>query len=74
MVPENKDFGAYAGQGESKPPVAEGAIKEKMDNGKTVKFEVPDARGDNYRLFVYVYDGKGKIAVANVPFFIKPMN
>jgi hypothetical protein len=70
LVPENKDFGAYAGQGETKPPVAEGAIKEKMDNGQSVKFEVPDASGDNYRLFVYEYDGKGKIAVANIPFHL----
>ncbi|MEB2782252.1 glycoside hydrolase family 2 TIM barrel-domain containing protein [Algoriphagus sp. C2-6-M1] len=70
LVPENKAFGAYAGQGETKPPVAEGAIREKIENGKTVKFEVPDASGDNYRLFVYVYDGQGKIAVANIPFYV----
>lgn len=44
-----------------------------INNGKTVKFEVPKASGDNYRLFVYVHDGQGKIEVANIPFFIKPM-
>ncbi|WP_373493715.1 hypothetical protein [Aquiflexum sp.] len=71
LVPENKVFGAYAGQGETKPQVAEGAIKERIDNGKTVKFAVPDASGDNYRLFVYVYDGNGKVAVANIPFYVK---
>ncbi|WP_194777534.1 glycoside hydrolase family 2 TIM barrel-domain containing protein [Pararhodonellum marinum] len=70
LVQENKEFGAYAGQGETKPQVAEGAIKDRIDNGQTVKFEVPDASGDNYRLFVYVYDGKGKVAVANIPFHV----
>lgn len=71
LVPENKVFGAYAGQGETKPQVAVGAIKERIDNGKIVEFEVPDVSGDNYRLFVYVYDGKGKVAVANIPFHVK---
>jgi hypothetical protein len=43
-------------------------IKKIIDNAKTVEFEVPDASGDNYRLFVYVYDGRGKVAVAKSRF------
>jgi hypothetical protein len=70
LVPENKKFGAYAGQGETKPPVVEGAIIEELEGVKAVQFTVPEERGGNFRMFVYARDGLNKIAVANIPFHV----
>ena len=71
LVPENKNFGAYAGQGETKPEPVEDAVKSTAHNGKTAKFETPEAKGDVFRMFVYVYDGHDNVAVANIPFHVK---
>lgn len=38
--------------------------------GSTMKFVVPAVEGD-YRVFSYVYDGKGKVGNANFPFYVK---
>lgn len=35
-----------------------------------LKFKTPSKSGD-YRLFAYVYDGKGKVGNANFPFYVK---
>ncbi len=37
---------------------------------RTMSFKVPDQSGP-YRLFVYVYDGQGNAAHANIPFFVE---
>ncbi|MBR9998350.1 MAG: hypothetical protein KFF73_05230, partial [Cyclobacteriaceae bacterium] len=71
LVPENKNFGAYAGQGETKPPAVERAVRDKKENGRSIKFEVPLEKGSNLRLFVYVFDGHKNVAVANIPFHIQ---
>jgi len=66
LLPEPTKFGAYAGQGETKPIPVEGFILNQYD--KSIEFQVPSDQPVNYRLFVYVYDGQGHIATANIPF------
>ncbi len=68
LLPEPNEFAAYAGQGETKPAAIERFIKIAKDD--KIEFEVPaDAVGD-YRLFVYVYDDHGNVAVANIPLHV----
>ncbi len=69
LLPEPTQFGAYAGQGETKPEPVKDFIKS-HENG-SIKFQVPAGRGISYRLFVYIRDGHGHIAVANTPFYVK---
>lgn len=69
LLPVPEEFGAYAGQGETMPKPVKGFIQSK-ENGQ-IKFEVPDKAGRNYRLFVYVYDGHGNVAVGNIPFYVR---
>lgn len=71
LVPENKKFGAYAGQGEKKPQAVERAIIKKDAGGKTIKFMTPAEEGGNFRMFVYANDGNNNVAVANIPFHIQ---
>lgn len=59
----------YGGNGEPKPPTVPGLIKK--DNKANISFESPKKEGA-YRLFVYVYDGNGNWATANIPFYVKP--
>jgi hypothetical protein len=68
LLPEPTKFGAYAGQGETKPKPVDGFIKNKYNGG--IEFQVPSDQPVNYRLFVYVYDGQGHVAVANIPLYI----
>ena len=68
LLPEPTKFGAYAGQGETKPEPVKGFIVEKYNDG--IKFQVPPEQPINYRLFVYIYDGQGHVAVANIPFYV----
>ena len=70
LVPENKKFGAYAGQGETKPTPVVGSVTEKLEDGRHIKFLSPEEMGGNFRLFVYVNDGYNHSAVANIPFHI----
>jgi len=65
LLPEPTEFGAYAGQGETKPIPVDGFIIDKSNDG--IEFQVPPDQPVNYRLFVYVYDGQGHIATANIP-------
>ena len=68
LLPEPTEFGAYAGQGETKPTPVEGFIVKKYDDA--IDFRVPPDQAVNYRLFVYVRDGQGHIATANIPFYV----
>jgi hypothetical protein len=68
LLPEPTKFGAYAGQGETKPEGISDFIKVRK-NG-TIEFKVPEDAGRNYRLFVYISDGNGNIANANIPFYV----
>ena len=68
ILPEGTDF-PYGGGGEKKPGALSGLISE---GGKSkISFRSPEKEGA-YRLFVYVYDGKGHWATANVPFYVEP--
>ncbi len=66
ILKEGSDF-PYGGNGEKKPA----ALKELVnDNSKNkISFTSPDTEGA-YRLFVYVYDGMGNWATANLPFYV----
>jgi len=68
LLPEPTEFGAYAGQGETKPVPVEGFIVKKYEDA--IDFRVPPDQPTNYRLFVYVRDGQGHIATANIPFYV----
>jgi len=60
-------YASYAGQGEKEPQPVPGLIELKDAD---ILFSTPLNEGA-YRLFVYVYDGKGKFSTANLPFFVK---
>jgi hypothetical protein len=49
-------------------PVIEGLIDN--PNSKDIVLRAPKEKGA-YRLFAYVYDGKGSAAHANIPFYVK---
>ncbi len=49
------------------PAIIPGSIREA--GGRNVSFVAPDKPGP-YRLFVYVYDGIGGAATANMPFLV----
>jgi len=71
LVPENTEFGAYAGQGERKPAPVEGTIREVKEGGKLIQFRAPSEKDSNFRMFVYAKDGNNNVAVANIPFHIR---
>ncbi|MGE9294976.1 MAG: glycoside hydrolase family 2 TIM barrel-domain containing protein [Puniceicoccales bacterium] len=56
------------GDAESVPPSYPELIQE--NNGKQVVFKAP-SRSGAYRLFVYVRDGAGGAATANIPFYVE---
>ncbi len=56
------------GDREAEPPAHPEAFVEAR--GMEFAFKTPAAEGA-YRVFVYVYDGKGHAATANLPFFVK---
>jgi len=58
----------YAGMGEKHLPPIPGLI-EKSD-GSNAAFRAPTEEGA-YRLFVYVTDGHGNAATANIPFYVR---
>ena len=59
----------YGGGGEKKPEAVTGLIEDSSKN--SIRFKSPGEAG-SYRLFVYVYDGKGHWATANIPFYVNP--
>lgn len=67
LLPEATNVGE-GGDHEDKPDAMKLSYK---DIGKgTITFNTP-AKGGAYRLFVYVSDGKNKVATANIPFYVK---
>ncbi len=59
---------SQGGAKELEPPQVD--LKGLTEGKEAVQFISPSATGD-YRLFVYVYDGKGKVGNANIPFFVQ---
>lgn len=57
------------GDAESRPDGIRGLILSRK-NG-TMRFRAPSEEGP-YRLFVYVFDGKGHVAYTNIPFYVTP--
>jgi hypothetical protein len=68
VLVEGTDF-PYGGNGEKRPASIEGLIEDSTK--KEIRFKTPAKEGA-YRLFVYVYDGKGHWATANIPFHVEP--
>ena len=60
-------YASYAGQGEKVPEPVSGLINEEKAE---IHFTAPKDKGA-YRLFVYVYDGKGHFSTANLPFWVE---
>jgi hypothetical protein len=67
VLPEATDL-SQGGDRESRPKPISGLLKSASSNAGTLK--APSNSGA-YRLFVYVSDGKNKVATANIPFFVK---
>lgn len=69
MMPESRDIKS-GGDAESRPESMDIKTKgEGLPPGMLI-FRAPKKEGP-YRMFAYVSDGKGKSAVANIPFFVK---
>jgi hypothetical protein len=67
MLPESTDIKS-GGDKESRPEAVK--LPEKPnENENTFTFKSPTKEGP-YRLFMYIYDGKGKAATANIPIYI----
>ena len=64
--PEAK-YASYAGQGEVVPQPLPGLVTGKSSD---ISFMSPSETGA-YRLFVYVYDGKGHFSTGNLPFYVR---
>jgi len=64
--PEAK-YASYAGQGEIVPEPIPGLIR---GESSSISFMPPSETGA-YRLFVYVYDGKGHFSTGNLPFYVR---
>lgn len=60
--------GGYAGLGELRSKPTPELIRKA--GGGEVAFVAPKEEGE-YRLFVYVFDGQGNAATANIPFLVK---
>ncbi|KXX70968.1 glycoside hydrolase family 2 TIM barrel-domain containing protein [Flammeovirga sp. SJP92] len=58
---------SQGGAFEQEPPLIEMKVIENKDT--QITFKTPKKEGD-YRLFVYVYDEKGKVGTANIPFYV----
>lgn len=59
----------FAGEGEVRPEPLAGIFTGK--EGAKVQFKLPTEPGA-YRLYAYAFDGKGKAATANEPFYVNP--
>ena len=60
-------YASYAGQGEVVPEPVPNLIQVQSDR---ITFITPSESGA-YRLFVYVFDGKGHFSTGNLPFYVR---
>jgi len=68
ILPESTDIKA-GGDKESRPDPIAIEAKDGTTQG-TLFFKAPRKEGA-YRLFTYIYDGKGNAATANFPFYVE---
>jgi hypothetical protein len=68
VLEEGTNF-PYGGSGEKRPPTVATQMESNTAGG--IRFRSPGKEGA-YRLFVYAYDGKGNLATANIPFYVRP--
>ena len=66
VLPESTDIKA-GGDPEARPKPVEGLIVDASDG--TLTLTAPTAPG-GYRLFAYALSGSGKVATANIPFYV----
>ncbi len=67
ILPESRDIKS-GGDAESRPEPVKIVAQNDGQDGKLI-FKAPKKEGP-YRMFAYVDDGKGKAAVANIPFYV----
>jgi hypothetical protein len=67
LLPESTDIKSGGDAEEAPDPISFKSISEKPGE---LKFRAPVKEGP-YRLFIYVYDGNGNAATANLPFYIR---
>ncbi len=68
MLPESTDIKS-GGDLEAKPEPIK--FKRKEASSKNELLFVAPSREGAYRMFVYIYDGNGNAATANIPFYVK---
>jgi hypothetical protein len=68
VLPEGRNFGR-GGDREDRPASLSGLVQAPYQPQTTL--QAPAGQGP-YRLFVYVYDGRNKVATANIPFLVEP--
>jgi hypothetical protein len=66
LLPESTDIKS-GGDAESKPEAME--FKIISDKNGKLEFRAPNKKGA-YRMFLYIYDGNGNAATANLPFYV----
>ncbi|WP_342646431.1 hypothetical protein [Mucilaginibacter sp. CSA2-8R] len=67
LLPESTDL-KEGGDRENRPQPLNGFVSSA--NNKQATLKAPDKEGA-YRLFIYASDGRGKVATANIPFYVK---
>ena len=69
IIPESTDK-RTGGDAERAPKPLNGVFRKSSSQKDNVSFMAPAKEGD-YRLFLFVHDGKGKVATGNIPFKVK---
>jgi hypothetical protein len=72
IVPESTDKKS-GGDAEIAPKPLKGIFRKASKKQSNVRFMAPKKQGQ-YRLFLYVFDGKNNVATANIPFIVKDNN
>lgn len=69
ITPEYERHGITGGDREERPHAMPHLFEEAR--GDTLLFQAPDTTGA-YRLYFYARDGRGKVGITNVPFYVLP--
>ncbi|MER2492989.1 glycoside hydrolase family 2 TIM barrel-domain containing protein [Catenovulum sediminis] len=68
VLQKEVDVRSQGGAFEQEPETLKLDIR--ANKGNEIQFKTPAEKGD-YRLYAYVYDGRGKVGNANFPFYVK---